>query len=136
MIWPIFKNIFFYRHTSIGCFWIKKERSRNKVQSIYDQIPKSSSSSIKSKRSNESTFSSFVSLNARNSHLMCSVKKVFLKISQNSQKKTCTRVSFLIKLQASATLLKTRLWHRCFPVNFAKFIRTHFFKEHLMWLLL
>ena len=30
----------------------------------------------------------------------CSVKKVFLKISQNSQESTCTRVSFLIKLQA------------------------------------
>ena len=35
-----------------------------------------------------------------------------------------------------ATLLKKRLWHRCFPVNFAKFLRTHFFKEHLRWLLL
>ena len=23
-----------------------------------------------------------------------------------------------------ATLLKKRLWHRCFPVNFAKFLRT------------
>ena len=30
----------------------------------------------------------------------CSVKKVFLEISQNSQENTCTRVSFLIKLQA------------------------------------
>ena len=29
----------------------------------------------------------------------CSVKKVFLKISQNSQENTCTRDSFLIKLQ-------------------------------------
>ena len=35
-----------------------------------------------------------------------------------------------------ATLLKKRLWHRCFPVNFAKFSRTHFFIEHLRWLLL
>ena len=26
----------------------------------------------------------------------------------------------------SATLLKRRLWHRCFPVNFAKFLRTLF----------
>ena len=34
------------------------------------------------------------------------------------------------------TLLKKRLWHRCFPVNFAKFLRTPFFKEHLWWLLL
>ena len=33
-------------------------------------------------------------------------------------------------------LLKKRPWHRCFPVNFSKFLRTHFFKEHLQWLLL
>ena len=30
----------------------------------------------------------------------CSVEKVFLEISQNSQENTCTRVSFLIKLLA------------------------------------
>ena len=30
----------------------------------------------------------------------CPVKKVFLKISQNSPESTCTRVSFLINLQA------------------------------------
>ena len=33
----------------------------------------------------------------------CSVKKVFLEISQNSQENTCARVCFLIKLQASGT---------------------------------
>ena len=32
----------------------------------------------------------------------CSVKKVFLNIEQNSQKNTCVRVSFLVKLQAEA----------------------------------
>ena len=31
-----------------------------------------------------------------------------------------------------ATLLKKRLWHRCFPVNFAKFLRTPFLTEHLL----
>ena len=30
----------------------------------------------------------------------CSVKKMFLEISQNSQENTCARVSFLIKLQS------------------------------------
>ena len=35
-----------------------------------------------------------------------------------------------------AALLKQRLWHRCFPVNFAKFLRTSFVVEHLWWLLL
>ena len=28
------------------------------------------------------------------------------------------------------------LWHRCFPVNFAKFLRTPFLTEHIRWLLL
>ena len=62
----------------------------------------------------------------------CSVKKVFLEISQNSQESTCARVSFLIKLQ----FIKKRLWHRCFLVNFVELLRTHFFMEHLWWLLL
>ena len=35
-----------------------------------------------------------------------------------------------------ATLLKKRLWHRYFPVNFGKFLRTPFSTEHLRWLLL
>ena len=34
-----------------------------------------------------------------------------------------------------AILLLKRPWHRCFPVNFVKFLRKSFFKEHL-WLLL
>ena len=56
----------------------------------------------------------------------CYIKKVFLEISQNAHENTCARVSFLIKL----------LWHRCFPVSFAKFLRTPFLTEHLRWLLL
>ena len=28
-----------------------------------------------------------------------------------------------------ATLLKKRLWHRCFPVNFAEFLRKHILKN-------
>ena len=35
-----------------------------------------------------------------------------------------------------ATLLKMRLSHRCFPVNFAKFLRAPFFTGHLHWLFL
>ena len=49
----------------------------------------------------------------------CSVKKMFLKI----------------ELRPS-TVLKKRLWHRCFPMNFAKFLRTPFLIERLWWLLL
>ena len=53
---------------------------------------------------------------------------VFLQISQNSLEDTFARVSFLIKLQAfrPAILLKRRLWHSCFPVNFVKFLRAPF----------
>ena len=35
-----------------------------------------------------------------------------------------------------ATLLKKRLWNKCFPVIFAKSLRTSFLTEHLWWLLL
>ena len=76
----------------------------------------------------------------------CSLEKMFLEILQNSQETTCTRVPFLIKLQACArvsfltklpaTLLKKRLWHGCFPVNFAKYLRTPFLTKHFWWLLL
>ena len=60
-------------------------------------------------------------LPGRTIHRRCSVKKMFLEISQNLQENACTRASFLIN-----TLLKKRLWHRCFPVNFAKFLRRPF----------
>ena len=70
----------------------------------------------------------------------CSVKKVFLEISQNSQESNNARVSFLLKLQARpAALVKKRLGqacnfsekrlcHRCFPVNFVKFPKKFFYR--------
>ena len=45
---------------------------------------------------------------------------MFLEISQNLQESTCARVSFF---------KKRRLWHRCFPVNFAKISRTPFLQN-------
>ena len=57
----------------------------------------------------------------RSSRRKCFIKKLFLKISQNSQEKTFVGVSFLTKLQALGT---GELWHRCFPVNFVKIVRT------------
>ena len=68
----------------------------------------------------------------RNSHRRCSVKKMFLEISQNSQENTCGRVSIFV---GEPILLKKRLWHRCFRVNFVKFLRKPFLTEHLWWLL-
>ena len=44
-------------------------------------------------------------------------KKVFLKILQNSQQNT-----WGLQLYQ-----KKRLWHRCFPMNLTKFLRTTFF---------
>ena len=55
---------------------------------------------------------------------LCSVTKVFLKISQN----------LLVPESLLATLWNKRLWHRCFPANCAKILRTPFFTEQLPWL--
>ena len=64
----------------------------------------------------------------RSSSQRCSVKKMFLEISQNSQENTCTRVWWF---QGNGDLqLKKRLWDRCFPVKLVKFLGT-FFSEHI-----
>ena len=55
-------------------------------------------------------------------------KKVALKCFLKIYKKT--------PVPKPVTLLKKRLWYRWFPVNFAKFLRTPFFRERLRWLLL
>ena len=71
----------------------------------------------------------------RNSPPEVFCKKDVLRNFQNSQESTCGGVFSLIKLQAWS-LLKDRLWHRCFPVNFWKFLRISFLTEQLWWLLL
>ena len=52
-----------------------------------------------------------------------------------SLKNFFARVPFLIKLQP-VTLFKKGLWHRCFPVNFEKILRTSFWQNIFEWLLL
>ena len=59
------------------------------------------------------------------------LQKGILKISQYTQENTCAKVSFRPRARP-ATLLKKRLWCRCFRVNFEKFLRTTFFTEHLL----
>ena len=69
----------------------------------------------------------------------CSVKKVFLEISQNSHENTSARVSFLIKLQArlflnkvtgaACNFIEKETLAQVFPVNFAKFLRTPFLQN-------
>ena len=81
------------------------------------------------------TLSSFLAMKL--SHRRCSVKKGVLKNFAKLTGKHLSRVSFLIKLLgAPAILLKKRLWHRCFPVNFANFLRTPFLQNTSGWLLL
>ena len=65
------------------------------------------------------------------------LKKVFLEFSQNSQENTCARVFFnKVTGLRSVSLLKKRLWHRCFPMNLAKFLTTPFFQNSSRRLLL
>ena len=63
--------------------------------------------------------------NARSSHRRCSERSSVLRNLANfTGKRLCQGLFSLIKLQA-------RLWHRRFPVKFAKFLRTPFFTEQL-----
>ena len=55
------------------------------------------------------------------------VLRSFAKFTGN----TCARISFFNRFVGlrPATLLKQRPWHRCFPVNFGKFLRTSFLQN-------
>ena len=60
-----------------------------------------------------------------------------LKISENSQEKTCARVSFLIKLQNEAcNFLKKDTLAQMSSCEFWEIFKDTFFIEHLQWLLL
>ena len=74
----------------------------------------------------------------RSSPQRCSMKKVVLRNFAKFTGKHLCQSFFFNKVAGlrPATSLKKRLWHRCFPVNFVKFLRTTFFIEHLWWLLL
>ena len=60
------------------------------------------------------------------SHQTCSVRKGVLRnFAKFTGKHLCQSLFFnKVADLGSATLLKERLWHRCFPVNFAKFLGT------------
>ena len=73
----------------------------------------------------------------RSSHRKCSIKKVFLEISQNSQENTCARVSFLMKFQASGcNFIKRETLAQAFSCEFCQIFKNTSFTEHFRWLLL
>ena len=67
----------------------------------------------------------------RSSHRRCSVKKGVLRNFAKFTGKHLYQSLFFNKIAGlrSATLLKKKLWHRCLPVNFAKFLRAPFLQN-------
>ena len=70
-------------------------------------------------------------LKSRSSHQRCFVRKGILRNFEKLTGKHMCQSLFFNKVAGlrAATLLKKRLWHRCFSVNFAKFLRTPFFQN-------
>ena len=73
----------------------------------------------------------YISSPCRSSHRRCSVKKGVLRnITKFTGKDLCQRLFFnKVAGLRPATLLEKSLWHRCFPVNFVKFLRTFFLQN-------
>ena len=46
-----------------------------------------------------------------------------------TEKHLCQDLFFKVSFLSSAILSKKRLWHKCFPVNFVRFLRTLFLTE-------
>ena len=76
-----------------------------------------------------------INLTNRNSRLEVFFKKGALKNFSKFTGKHLCRSLFFNKVAGltPATLLKKRLRHRCFPVNFEKLLRTPFLIEQLWW---
>ena len=70
----------------------------------------------------------YVYLTFRSSHRRCSLRKGVLRnFTKFTGKHLCQSLYFnKVAGLKTATLLKSRFWHRCFPVNFVKFLRTPF----------
>ena len=78
-------------------------------------------------------FAITIQMATRSSHQRCSARKGLLRNFSKFTGKHLCQVLFYNKVGDSkpATLSKMRLWHRCFPMNFAKFIRTPFHRTPL-----
>ena len=72
-----------------------------------------------------------VAIAFRSSHQRCSMKKGVLTNFTKFKGKHLSQSLFFNKAAGlrPATSLKKRLWHRCFPVNFAKFLTTPFLQN-------
>ena len=66
----------------------------------------------------------------------CSVRRCKKVFRKSSHENTCAGAFLKQSYRPQATLLNKGLWHRCFPVNYVKLLRTPFFIEQLWWLLL
>ena len=70
---------------------------------------------------------------SRSSHRKCSVRKDLLRnFAKLTGKHLCQSLFFTEVGLRPATLLKKRLWHKCFPVNFAKIFKTSFLPPRLL----
>ena len=78
-------------------------------------------------------FAITIQMTTRSSHQRCSARKGVLRNFSKFTGKHLCQVLFYNKVAGPepATLLKMRLWHRCFPINFAKFLRTPFHRTPL-----
>ena len=138
MFWilPIFRNTFFTEHSGATPSALRK---RN-----YFPIMLKTGNLI-CRAINLSIFCGFIfthdKLNFFESHIIVRYKELKMAsrlVPQISHKKWQRGEGCPQKgdVTTAATLLKKRLRHMCFPVDFVKFLRTPFQIEHLWWLLL
>ena len=77
------------------------------------------------------SLSRYLTIKSRSSHPRCSIKTGVLRnFAKFKGKHLCQRLFFNKNAGLRpATIIKKRLWHRCFPVNFAKFLRAPFLQN-------
>ena len=121
------KKLFLGYLTSIGCRGLSASCKIDLYVNIYDSHAKVETAMFDIRNID---FKLTISLcpNSKSSHPDVFYKRGVLRNFAKFTGKHLCQSPFFNKV---AGLRPERLWHRCFPVNFMKFLRTPFFIEHL-----
>ena len=103
------------------------------ILSVYIYLKRFDVTFLEEKYSIKANLLGFKAVKLRSSHRRCSVKKSVIRNFAKFTGKHLRQSFFSNKVAglSSPALLKMRLCHRCFSVNFAKFLRTPFYRTHL-----
>ena len=127
------KEIKILSRLELGLSHLKELKFKYSFPNLFSQFWSCQKSEVDISSHQLLQYSNYYEERFRDSHQRCSIKKGALRnFAKFTGKYLCQSLFFnKVAVFKPATLLKERIWHRCFPVNFAKFLKRPFCRTHL-----